>query len=211
MTVAALFCRFDTVYRLFPGVDVFDMERDALNWSGGCSVIAHPPCRLWSRLAHMSTAPETERELARWAVQQVRRWGGVLEHPAWSTLWVYQGLPLPGKRDSFGGWTLPVVQFWWGHEAMKSTFLYIVGVEPRNIPVMPLVLGEAPRVCGTSGRRRDGSRQSRRPELTKAAREATPYAFARWLVELAGLCNTGQSPMGGTFTSSDGSNRALLS
>lgn len=45
LCVAALFCRSDSVYKSMPGVDVFDLERDALTWSGGSPVVAHPLCR----------------------------------------------------------------------------------------------------------------------------------------------------------------------
>jgi hypothetical protein len=36
-----------------------------------------------------------DRDCAIRAVEQVRRWGGVLEHPAWSKLWEHCGLPDP--------------------------------------------------------------------------------------------------------------------
>jgi hypothetical protein len=53
---------------------------------------------------------------------------------------------------------------------------------------MPLVLGDAPAVCGTSGRRCDGSRNTDRQEISKAEREHTPPKLALWLVELARRC-----------------------
>lgn len=43
-TVAALFVRADGNYKAMPGVDAWDMERDARLWPGGCPVVAHPPC-----------------------------------------------------------------------------------------------------------------------------------------------------------------------
>jgi hypothetical protein len=49
---------------------------------------------------------------------------------------------------------------------------------------MPLTLGDAPAVCSTSLRRRDGSR----PEISKAEREHTPPELCLWLVELARRC-----------------------
>lgn len=81
-TVAVLFARADSVYKTLPGTDVWDAARDARNWPGGVPVVAHPPCRAWGRLAHMAKPKPDEKDLARWAVAQVRRFGGVLEHPA---------------------------------------------------------------------------------------------------------------------------------
>lgn len=183
-SVAALFVRADSVYKRMPGVDAWDAERDARAWPGGSPVVAHPPCRAWGRLRHFARPRPGERELAPWAVAQIRRWGGVLEHPAASKLWPEHGLPEPGQRDAWGGWTLPVDQHWWGHKAEKSTLLYIVGVDPRDIPPIPLVLGEATHVIATSIRRAG----SRRPEVAKAEREHTPPDFAAWLVDLARRC-----------------------
>lgn len=42
-------------------VDCWDMERDALNWPGGNSVIAHPPCRAWGQLSHMENPRPGEK------------------------------------------------------------------------------------------------------------------------------------------------------
>jgi len=102
-------------------------------------------------------------------------------------------LPAPGQRDAFGGWTLPIVQSWWGHRAEKATWLYIVGCAPAEVPQMPMLLGESSHVitqCRTvsGGRLRKGMR-GWRPECTKAEREATPPALAAWLVDLAAACS----------------------
>jgi hypothetical protein len=160
-------------------------------------VIAHPPCRAWGRLRALANPRPDEKALAVFAVRQVRAWGGVLEHPARSTLWPAAGLPLPGDRDEWGGWTLPIAQSWWGHRAEKLTWLYIVGCAPADIPDMPLALGEATHVIGTSGRRRDGGRLHKgdagwRPEVTKAEREHTPPELAAWLVDLAQRCRVAE-------------------
>ncbi|MFZ5593686.1 MAG: hypothetical protein ACOY4D_05415 [Pseudomonadota bacterium] len=192
-TVAVLFARADSNYKELPGSDVWDAARDALRWPGGSPVVAHPPCRAWGQLRALAKPMAGEKELAIFAVEQVRKHGGVLEHPKSSTLWPVAGLPMPGKRDAWGGWTLPISQRWWGHRAEKPTLLYIVGCEPADIPVMPLALGDARYICGTPGRWRDGRRLRKgdfgwRPEIPKAEREHTPPALAEWLCELARRC-----------------------
>lgn len=179
--VAALFCRADSVYRTLALVDVFDARRDALTWGGGCSVVAHPPCRAWGRLRAFAHPLIGERDLARFAVAMVRRWGGVLEHPAGSLLWRDQCLPLGRQSDAWGGFTMPVNQCWFGHRAAKSTWLYIVGTARPDVPRFVVSL-DPPSHC-VETRKRGGL-----PSVSKAEREATPLEFARWLVDLARRC-----------------------
>lgn len=192
MSVAVLFARADSNYKALPGTDVWDIERDARRYRGQAPVVAHPPCRAWGRLRALAKPRPDEKELAIFAVAEVRRCGGVLEHPAHSTLWSAAGLPMPGQVDEFGGWTLPIVQSWWGHRAEKATWLYIVGVAPAQVPPMPIVLGESTHVI-TQSRGRRGVRMKKgmpgwRPECTKPEREHTPPQLAAWLVDLAGRC-----------------------
>ena len=101
--VAVLFAREDSVYKTLPSVEVYDMERDARTYDGPWPVVAHPPCRAWGGLRTFVNPRPDERNLARLAVALVREFGGVLEHPAGSTLWPAQRLPEPGRRDGFGG------------------------------------------------------------------------------------------------------------
>ena len=195
--VAALFVRKNSIYKSMPGVDAWDKERDARNWPGGESVIAHPPCAQWGALSHMSRDNPAEKELAIRAVGLVRRWGGVLKHPVSSKLWASQGLPLGPAADQFGGWTLTVSQKWWGHRAEKQTRLYIVGCNPLEIPSLPYVMGEASNICAGGAaataeeakRRHQCPPEFRRPSITHSEREHTPRAFAEWLVELANRCS----------------------
>jgi hypothetical protein len=186
--IAVLFARGDSHYKTMPDCDVWDIERDARKWPGGCAVVAHPPCRAWGQLRHMAKPRPDEKDLARWAVDQVRAFGGVLEHPKKSTLWPDQGLPQPGKFDSFGGWTLPIFQQWWGHRAEKATLLYIVGCAPSDVPQMPMCLGEASHVIASSSARQRRNHPRHRPEVSRPEREATPPALAAWLVDLASRC-----------------------
>lgn len=176
--VAVLFARTDSVYKTLPGCDVWDIERDARLWPGGCPVVAHPPCRAWGRLRQFAKPRDDEKALAPWAVDRIRQFGGVLEHPAESSLWAHCSLPRPGRApDDFGGWSMAVRQCDFGHKAEKLTWLYVVGVHPDDLPVMPshkepthVVRGDADAIL---------------PSVTKAEREHTPPEFAAWLVDLA--------------------------
>lgn len=178
-TVAVLFARSDSVYKTLPGCDVFDVERDARTWPGGAPVVAHPPCRQWGKLRQFAHGDAAEKQLARMAVLQVRMFGGVLEHPAESTLWADQGLPLPGRSPDGFGWTAEIRQCDWGHKAEKLTWLYIVGCHPDDLPPLP-ARGEA---TGVIKPQRGVPRTLK--IVTKAEREQTPPALASWLVELA--------------------------
>lgn len=186
-TVAVLFARADSVYKTLPDCDVYDMERDARTFQGGMPVVAHPPCRAWGRLRAFANPRPDEMNLGRLAVALVREFGGVLEHPSGSTLWNAQMMPAPGAgRDQWGGWTLAAPQKWWGHKAEKATWFYVVGVEPNDMPPLPMVLGEAAYVVQSR------KRHDYRPHITKAEREHTPPDLARWLVEVARRCAISQ-------------------
>lgn len=188
--VAVLFARRDSIYKSFNDLDVFDFERNALNFTGGAPVIAHPPCRAWGELSHLAKPRQGEKELAFFAVDAVRKNGGVLEHPKKSKLWVEIGINAPGQKDAAGGWVLPISQHWFGHRAEKKTYLYIVGIEPGQLPIMPMVLGGSTHVITQPGRKANGIRLKKgdkgwRPEVTKAEREHTPKELAAWLVDVA--------------------------
>lgn len=181
LVVPILFCRHDSIYRTLEGTDVYDEDRDARTWPGGCPVVAHPPCRTWGCLKAFARAPPHEHALAPWAVEQVQRWGGVLEHPKGSSLWKELGLPKPGDPpDEHGGWTLEVDQFHWGHKARKRTWLYIVGT--TTVPPLPHRSGAPTHCVGRPG----GPRKvGQKPCCQHWEREATPKAFAKWLLALA--------------------------
>lgn len=181
-TVAALFVRTDSVYKILQGVDAWDEVRDARRWPGGDPLVAHPPCRLWGKLRQFAKAadPQAERMLAIQAIQAVQTFGGVLEHPAESTLWAHCGLPLPGRApDRFGGWTGEIRQCDWGHKAEKLTWIYIVGCHPDDLPELP----PHAEPVGVIKPQRGVPRMLK--IVTKAEREHTPPPLAEWLVELA--------------------------
>lgn len=173
ITVAALYCEKQSIYHTIPGVDVYDEKRDARTYDGEFPVVAHPPCRLWSRMKFFSTADLSEKYLAFHALEQVRRCGGVLEHPVGSSFWPSASLPTPGQFDQYG-FTTVVDQWWFGHRARKRTLLYMCGVDWAMIPPLPLVLGVAE--CVLAGRGKP---------LPKRLRSSSPEAFAKWLVCVA--------------------------
>lgn len=185
--VAALFVRKDSAYKAIAGVDAWDVMRNANFWPGGSPVVAHPPCAQWGSLRKMANLDVAEKNLARWAVRWVRIHGGVLEHPARSTLWDDQDLPKPGfPKDAFGGWTLEIDQWHWGHVANKPTWLYIVGCYP--VPDAPYRPGKSDRVVSTGKGLRKGM-PGFRSRITQREREFTPPALAAWLVEIARRCS----------------------
>lgn len=172
--VAVLFARKDSIYKTLPGCDVFDLERDARNYRGPFPVVAHPPCRSWCRLRAFAKPRHDERDLAIFAVDQVRKYGGVLEHPLGSELWRFCRLPRPGHgSDSYGGFSIGINQNWFGHRAEKKTLLYIKGVFPSFLPPVPFCLDYA---------------ETTVERLSHSARELTPPLFAQWLVDLAKRC-----------------------
>lgn len=138
---AVLFARPDSNYKLLSGLDVYDTKRDALTWIGDLPVITHPPYEQWSRLRRFSRIDPYSKSMAYFALDQVRRNGGVLEHPAFSSLWPEANLPSHGSFDAYSGWTLPIKQYWFGNPTDKSSFLYIVGIHPQEIPTIPYPLG----------------------------------------------------------------------
>jgi len=185
--VAVLFARQDSCYKTLPACDVWDIDRDARKWPGGCPVIAHPPCRAWGALRFVAKPRPDEKDLARFAVTKVRQYGGVLEHPAASTLWGDCNLAEPGTIDSAGGRCITINQFHWGHKASKPTRLYFVGLRYNELPPQPR-RASVPTHCITQGH---GIRQWQPgflSRVTDAEREHTPPELARWLVDFASRC-----------------------
>lgn len=128
MNIAALYVDPRGPYPAL-GVDCWDEQRDARLYSGPSRVIAHPPCGPWGNLSAFSHG--AGKDCGPIAVDQVRRFGGVLEHPAHSKLWKVCGLPPP--FDLFGdgyGFTIQLYQGAHGHSCPKLTWLYAVGLKP---------------------------------------------------------------------------------
>jgi hypothetical protein len=136
--IAALFVASDGPYFGLQGVDPWDAARDARAYAGPYPVVAHPPCERWGRYWSGGPSAKVRRIKGdddgcfRYALDAVRKWGGVLEHPAHSAAWLAFDLfepPATGgwvNADFSGGWTCHVEQGHYGHRARKATWLYAV-------------------------------------------------------------------------------------
>lgn len=127
--IPVLFVHKKSSYKRFDGFDCYDIERNAYSYTGTHPVIAHPPCRKFSRLRGLSNAPACEMLSGFWAFALVRRYGGIVEHPYDSQLFKIMKVPPVGKFDSYGGTFLVIDQFDFGYYTRKRTGLYIVGVK----------------------------------------------------------------------------------
>ena len=169
-------------------VDAWDLTRDARLYEGPLPVVAHPPCGPWGRLRHMYRG--SEHDCAPRAVEQVRRYGGVLEHPQHSLLWAHCCLPYPDGLSFGDGFTVALDQCSWGHVARKATWLYCVGID-RGLVLRTLRTGGTPTHWISGGRGRLGKKAKTTPvpdgiKICGAEqRRRTPPAFADWLIWLA--------------------------
>ena len=187
--VAALYVDPRGPYPSMPDVDCWDEQRDARNYAGPHPIVAHPPCGPWGSLAKYCA--QQSRELAPLAVEQVRRWGGVLEHPAHSGLWRHLGLPRPGELpDLRGGICLQVRQVDFDHVATKLTWLYIVGLPPGARVPRREQRKATHWISGTRKPRSDGGGvlPPGMKFCSAEQRRRTPPAFAEFLVGLARQC-----------------------
>jgi hypothetical protein len=159
----------------------YDEARDARTYAGPWPVVAHPPCGPWGNFRHMCT--KQDESLAPLAVRQVRRWGGVLEHPYGSRLFG-RTLPKPGELpDAWGGFTIDVQQVAWGHCCVKPTRLYVVGAPMAHV-LAGLRTGGRPTHRMTNGPRGCSANHELKRASAQQSRR-TPPAFAEWLIDLA--------------------------
>lgn len=144
-TVAALYVEQDGVYVGLEGVDPWDEARDARKYSGPHSVVAHPPCARWSRLARFCEVRHglkvgDDGGCFAAAIRAVHAFGGVIEHPAFSKAWEHFGLPRPDTKvqgwqhGKCGGFSCYVEQGRYGHAVKKATWLYVFGVSSDDLP-----------------------------------------------------------------------------
>jgi hypothetical protein len=133
---AALYVNPAGIYQKL-GLDCWDIVRDARKYSGLGPVIAHPPCGHWGKYHRVCRLPG--KDCGPIAVDQVRQYGGVLEHPVGSSLFRYCGCSMSTTAaDLWGGRSLVICQGYYGHAALKPTRLYFVGVDRPTLPPPPV-------------------------------------------------------------------------
>ena len=197
--VAALFVQKTGCYAGLPCVDPWDEQRDARTYAGPYPVVAHPPCARWSRLAKFCEARHglkvgDDAGCFAAALNAVRRYGGVLEHPAFTKAWAAHGLMRPRtkqhgwQRDIFGGFVCYVEQGRYGHPVKKATWLYAFGM--RN-PI-PLKWGYTPDANGELAKNQDerGGMDKWRDATGYKAANATPIEFRDTLIRIARQVST---------------------
>lgn len=179
MNIVSVLCAArNSVYKGMQDVDVFDIQRDARSFCGETSVVCHPPCRSWSAYcSHQAKPMPGEKDLGPWCVEQVKRCGGVLEHPAHSRLWDHCGLPRVGDPERDGMFSMWLEQSWFGDTRTKNTWLFLVGVDREKLTI-PF------RLHNPNGDRR------RWQCMSKNQRAATSFEMAEWLVSAARTVNS---------------------
>lgn len=192
-TVAALYVAKGGCYFGLEGVDPWDEARDARLYAGPWPVVAHPPCNVWcgyaalnySRYGGDHNRPGNDGGCFVAALRAVNRWGGVLEHPAYSRAWQAYGLVKPPREGGWvwdgAGWVCHVEQAAYGHRARKATWLYAAHVE-----LPELLWGEhrAQAWC-TGGASPKVARGKATTPMNKKERQATPPAFRDLLLSIA--------------------------
>ena len=198
--IAALYVQKRGAYAGLVGVDPWYEERDARRYAGPYPVVAHPPCQRWGRYWQGGPSAVVKHEKGAdggcfaAALAAVRRFGGVLEHPAATSAWEHHGIrrpPVGGGWVEAGdgvGYTASVEQGHYGHRARKATWLYVAGVASSLLP--ELVWGpsdaelEHRPTTSEEGRLKE-RRRGAIERMSQRERAATPAAFRYVLVDLA--------------------------
>lgn len=207
--IAALFVQKDGCYYGLPDVDPWPEDRDARKYVGPHPVVAHPPCQLWGRFAHLNYArwgkeknrPGNDGGCFASALYSVCNHGGVLEHPAFSDAWKTYKLMAPrgmgwlnvGARHGKWEWVCEVWQSAYGHRARKRTWLYYCGT------TRPVELNWD-RPAGTHwighyDRKNPDKYGKHKPGLGKKEASATPIKFRDALINLAKGSMVCQTPL----------------
>ncbi len=206
MTVSALFIDSKGHYpQLLGPENCWDKDRDARLYAGPNPVVAHPPCHLFVNLAAVNWK-RYKRQKPAWyeggtdegcfesALKSVRKYGGVLEHPAFTHAYKKHWVDAPSCIDrDYRGWfenywaggesgpggdtyyTCEVWQSAYGHLARKRTWILYCGARP------PFELNWS----RDPGSHQIGWFDRNKPTLNKRAASLSPVAFAEELIRLA--------------------------
>lgn len=203
--IAALFVETDGCYFGLPDIDPWDEHREARRYNGPWPVIAHPPCQRWGRYWHGSTRKPHQFKLGAdggkfaAALSWVRRWGGVIEHPADSHAWAFFEMIKPKRHvgwcepDKHGGRSCYVEQGHYGHMSRKPTWLYGV-----NINFLELDWSAGKQRLHPVALERYGYEKARRIGMTAMIggkdktiiRNATPLPFRDLLISMVKPCTS---------------------
>jgi len=192
--VAVLFADAKGIYAN-SGVDLWDITRDARHYPGPAPVIAHPPCAVWCQLAAINEKRYGHKRgedggCFAAALASVRRWGGILEHPANTLAWAAFKLPRPSRGMWLfdgRGYVTVVSQAAYGHAARKLTWLYYVGKhQPPRIDWSYTDAKAWVSYCVNHG-------DTALRRLSKREASATPAAFRDLLLEIAARSAEGDS------------------
>jgi hypothetical protein len=198
--IAALFVEADGIYDGLLSVELWPVERDARKYPGPFPVVAHPPCQRWGRFWHGSTRKPHQFKLGddggcfAAALTAVRRWGGILEHPADSRAWSAFNLNSPPREggwvaaDFEGGWTRCVSQGHYGHLSGKRTWLCAKGCDTPDLRWGPCEQRLHPTALAKYGyqkARRIGMMAMVGGKDKTKIRNATPIEFRDLLISLA--------------------------
>ncbi len=207
--IAALFVDRRGPYWNRPDIDAWDETRDARKYAGPYPCVVHPPCQRWGRYWSGGPSARERRILGDddgcfySALESVRKWGGVLEHPEASHAFKRYCLRVPPKsggwcrvaQQDHDYWTCCVEQGNYGHSARKATWLYYVGEQAPP----DLIWGKSSGVRLDEGfhskAERDAARAAgQRPvkRLSTVQNIVTPPAFAELLISLARLARPAQ-------------------
>jgi hypothetical protein len=198
--IAALFVEEGGVYYGLDDVDPWPASRDARLYAGPWPVVAHPPCERWGRFWHGSTRKPHQFSKGddggcfKAALDAVRTYGGVLEHPAHSHAWTWFGIARPShdvpvwlRCDEYGH-TCYVEQGFYGHFSRKATWLYACHVDPPELRwgrgeqrLHPVALAKH----GYEKARRIGMVAMVGGKHKKAIRDRTPLPFRDLLLSIA--------------------------
>lgn len=157
--IAVLCVEKDSVYKVIPGIDAWDKERDAYNFKGSEPVITHAPCQQWSRLRKFAKQNDYEKNLAEFCYKKVQENGGVFEHPAQSSF--FKEFSVDMRK------VISVDQSDFGFPAKKTTWLYVNGYK---LPASPL--------------RSEVRLLTTVPKMARKDRSRTTIEFAIWLIDI---------------------------
>ena len=198
--IAALYVDKFGCYAGLENVEAWNESMDARTYCDDYPVVAHPPCQRWGRYWHGSTRKPHQFKKGddggcfKCALFDVRRVGGVIEHPADSYAFNFFGLTRPIR---YCGWlnagdgvghTCYIEQGNYGHISRKPTWLYAAHCELPNLNwdrceqrIHPVALER----YGYEKARRIGMCAMIGGKDKTRIRDATPIAFRDILIAIA--------------------------